>query len=81
MLTSASPQIDDVLVEIPREVEGIVVLNIPSYAGGLDLFGPVKESDDRFSFVSFNDAKIEVVGIRGGMHCRSINKSKVTDMS
>lgn len=38
-----SVQVDGASVLIPDDLEGIVVLNLPSYAGGLNLWGPNRE--------------------------------------
>lgn len=42
----------------------VVVLNIPSYAGGTDLWGTDKKDMNQ----TVSDCKFEVVGIRGVTH-------------
>ncbi|XP_013412393.1 diacylglycerol kinase delta isoform X2 [Lingula anatina] len=47
-------------------LQGIVVLNIPSYMGGANFWGGTKE-DDNFSAPSFDDKILEVVAVFGSM--------------
>ncbi|XP_072179956.1 diacylglycerol kinase delta-like [Diadema setosum] len=47
-------------------LQGIVVLNIPSYMGGANFWGTTKE-DETFAAPSFDDKILEVVAVFGGM--------------
>ncbi|XP_072035014.1 diacylglycerol kinase delta-like isoform X2 [Amphiura filiformis] len=47
-------------------LQGIVVLNIPSYMGGANFWGPTKE-DETFTIPSFDDRILEVVAVFGGV--------------
>ena len=48
-------------------LQGIVVLNIPSYMGGANFWGQTKEDEMTFSVPSFDDRILEVVAVFGGM--------------
>ncbi|KAL9837392.1 LOW QUALITY PROTEIN: diacylglycerol kinase delta-like [Geothlypis trichas] len=52
---------DGVPVSLPS-LQGIAVLNIPSYAGGINFWGGTKE-DNNFGAPSFDDKKLEVVAV------------------
>ncbi|XP_064877855.1 diacylglycerol kinase delta isoform X1 [Oncorhynchus nerka] len=47
-------------------LQGLAVLNIPSYAGGINFWGGTKE-DNNFGAPSFDDKKLEVVAVFGSM--------------
>uniref|UniRef100_A0A8C8VQX3 Diacylglycerol kinase n=1 Tax=Pelusios castaneus TaxID=367368 RepID=A0A8C8VQX3_9SAUR len=56
---------DGVTISLPR-LQGIAVLNIPSYAGGINFWGGTKE-DNNFGAPSFDDKKLEVVAVFGSI--------------
>ncbi|XP_061619270.1 diacylglycerol kinase delta isoform X8 [Phyllopteryx taeniolatus] len=56
---------DGVSVPLPI-LQGLAVLNIPSYAGGINFWGGTKE-DNNFGAPSFDDKKLEVVAVFGSM--------------
>eukprot|EP01126_Amoeba_proteus_P042724 TRINITY_DN4655_c0_g1_i2.p1 TRINITY_DN4655_c0_g1~~TRINITY_DN4655_c0_g1_i2.p1 ORF type:complete len:427 (+),score=104.69 TRINITY_DN4655_c0_g1_i2:372-1652(+) len=58
-------KVDGKKIHINKNIMAIVFLNIPSYAGGTDLWGKGKEP---FSPQTICDHKFEVVGIRGVNH-------------
>uniref|UniRef100_A0A672GZZ5 Diacylglycerol kinase n=1 Tax=Salarias fasciatus TaxID=181472 RepID=A0A672GZZ5_SALFA len=56
---------DGVAMPLPS-LQGLAVLNIPSYAGGINFWGGTKE-DNNFGAPSFDDKKLEVVAVFGSM--------------
>ncbi|XP_041841053.1 diacylglycerol kinase delta isoform X2 [Melanotaenia boesemani] len=56
---------DGVHISLPS-LQGLAVLNIPSYAGGINFWGGTKE-DNNFGAPSFDDKKLEVVAVFGSM--------------
>lgn len=54
-------------MELPQGIEGLVVLNLPSYAGGADLWGRAEEKD-KFSTPAIDDGLLEVVALTGSLH-------------
>lgn len=60
--------IDGVEMEISEDIEGILVINIGSYMGGVDLWQNEEEHEDEFDPQSMHDKMLEVVGICGTWH-------------
>eukprot|EP01124_Arcella_intermedia_P032048 TRINITY_DN73_c1_g6_i1.p1 TRINITY_DN73_c1_g6~~TRINITY_DN73_c1_g6_i1.p1 ORF type:complete len:691 (-),score=217.22 TRINITY_DN73_c1_g6_i1:79-2151(-) len=63
-------KVDNQIVKLKKKLLALVVLNIPSYGGGADLWGggvqpPWKEQD-------IGDGTFEVVGIKGAFHMGQI---------
>lgn len=62
-------EVDGKKVDLPV-LEGIVLLNIGSWAAGANLWG--SHSDDNFAVPSHNDGMVEVIGLNGVMHMGQI---------
>ena len=56
--------IDGSHVPFSRDIAGIIVMNIHSYAGGTDPWGPVS-AKSRWQRASMSDGLLEVVGVTG----------------
>lgn len=52
----------------PQDSEGLIVLNIGSYMGGVDLWQNDYEHDDDFTLQSMHDKLLEVVCVCGAWH-------------
>jgi len=63
-----SLEVDGKNIEIPEDAEGVIVMNIPSYMGGVDLWQNDNDHDDDFSLQSIHDQMLEVVCISGTWH-------------
>jgi diacylglycerol kinase (ATP) len=61
-------EVDGVEVEVPEDAEGVLVANIGSYMGGVDLWQNEDESYDNFDPQSMHDKVLEVVSISGTWH-------------
>lgn len=51
-----------------QDAEGLIVLNIGSYMGGVDLWQNDLEHDDDFGHQSMHDKMLEVVCVSGAWH-------------
>jgi len=63
-------EVDGKNIDIPRKVRGILVLNMPSYAGGTQPWGIKK--DPKYKDPAINDGVIEVLGLKGALHLARI---------
>ncbi|XP_028753744.1 diacylglycerol kinase 1 [Neltuma alba] len=61
-------EVDGVEVEVPEDAEGVLVANIGSYMGGVDLWHNEDENYDNFDPQSMHDRVLEVVVISGTWH-------------
>lgn len=60
--------VDGAEIEIPEDAEGVLVANIGSYMGGVDLWQNEDENYDNFDPQSMHDKVLEVVSISGTWH-------------
>ena len=65
-----SLECDGVPVKLPSGLEGIVILNIQSWASGCDAWG--SDSSERFKPSSPSDGLLEVIGVNGVIHMGQI---------
>ncbi|CAN4105537.1 unnamed protein product [Withania somnifera] len=61
-------EVDGKDIEIPKDTEGLIVLNIGSYMAGVDLWQNEFEHDDDFNHLSMHDKILEVVCVSGAWH-------------
>ncbi|WOK97402.1 diacylglycerol kinase 2 [Canna indica] len=61
-------EVDGHEIKIPEDAEGVIVLNISSYMGGVDLWQNDYEHDDDHDMQSMHDKTLEVVCISGTWH-------------
>lgn len=57
--------VDDVEIAIPSNLEGVMVLNLPSWAGGKNPWGSHSEE---WQPQSVSDKLVEVIGLKGSFH-------------
>lgn len=65
-----SLEVDGRKIDMPQ-IEGIIILNIQSWAGGSNPWG--SEKDDQFQKSTHYDGMLEVVGIKGVLHMGQIS--------
>ncbi|XP_062202692.1 diacylglycerol kinase 1-like [Phragmites australis] len=61
-------EIDGSKIDIPQDSEGILVANIRSYMGGVDLWKNEDDVSDAYLPQSMHDKKLEVVSFTGMLH-------------
>ncbi|XP_059645453.1 diacylglycerol kinase 1 [Cornus florida] len=61
-------EVDGTEIEVPEDAEGVLVANIGSYMGGVDLWQNEDETYDNFDPQSMHDKILEVVSISGTWH-------------
>ncbi|XP_076918561.1 diacylglycerol kinase 1-like [Bidens hawaiensis] len=61
-------EVDGVDVKVPEDAEGVLVANIGSYMGGVDLWQNEDDNYDNFDPQSMHDRMLEVVSISGTWH-------------
>ncbi|KAM0043990.1 putative diacylglycerol kinase (ATP) [Helianthus debilis subsp. tardiflorus] len=61
-------EVDGVDIEVPEDAEGVLVVNIGSYMGGVDLWQNEDDNYDNFDPQSMHDKRLEVVSISGTWH-------------
>jgi hypothetical protein len=71
-------EVDGVEIYIPEDSEGILIINIGSYMGGVDLWQNEEEHEDEFDTQSMHDKLLEVVGICGTWHLGKLQVNSPT---
>ncbi|KAI4378835.1 hypothetical protein MLD38_016261 [Melastoma candidum] len=61
-------EVDGKDIHVPKGTEGLIVLNIGSYMGGVDLWKNECEHDDKFGLQRMHDKMLEVVCVSGAWH-------------
>ncbi|PPR90642.1 hypothetical protein GOBAR_AA30040 [Gossypium barbadense] len=61
-------EVDGVEIEVPEDAEGVLVANIGSYMGGVDLWQNEDDTYENFDPQSMHDKILEVVSISGTWH-------------
>ncbi|KAI4303769.1 hypothetical protein MLD38_039364 [Melastoma candidum] len=61
-------EVDGVEIEVPEDAEGVLVANIGSYMGGIDLWHNEDETFGNFDPQSMHDKLLEVVSVSGTWH-------------
>ncbi|OMO84108.1 hypothetical protein COLO4_22211 [Corchorus olitorius] len=61
-------EVDGVEIEVPEDAEGVLVANIGSYMGGVDLWQNEDDTYENFDPQSMHDKVLEVVSISGTWH-------------
>ncbi len=61
-----------------QDSEGILIINIGSYMGGVDLWQNEEEHEDEFDTQSMHDKVLEVVGICGTWHLGKLQVNSPT---
>jgi len=64
--------IDSERAEIPSSLESVIVLNVSSYSGGVNMWGNVDQDDPKYKPQRIDDQLLEVVGIHGSHHMGQI---------
>ncbi|GJU63818.1 diacylglycerol kinase 1-like protein, partial [Tanacetum coccineum] len=70
--------VDGVDVEVLEDVEGVLIANIGSYMGGVDLWQNENHNNDNFDPQSMHDKRLEVVSISGSWHLEKLQVLDVT---
>jgi hypothetical protein len=52
-------------IDLPAGLSGIIILNLPSFGGGLDMWVP--QSGQEWSPQSINDGRVEVIGVNSSL--------------
>ncbi|XP_034210923.1 diacylglycerol kinase 2-like isoform X2 [Prunus dulcis] len=74
-------EVDGKDIDIPKDSEGLIVLNIGSYMGGVNLWQNDIEHDDDFSLQSMHDKMLEVVCVCGAWHLGKLQVVFEVDLS
>lgn len=61
-------EVDGETVEIPEDAEGVLVLNIASYMGGVDLWQKDDSYENKLDLQSMDDKTLEIVCVTGAWH-------------
>eukprot|EP01122_Echinamoeba_exundans_P001297 TRINITY_DN1136_c0_g1_i4.p1 TRINITY_DN1136_c0_g1~~TRINITY_DN1136_c0_g1_i4.p1 ORF type:complete len:348 (+),score=53.82 TRINITY_DN1136_c0_g1_i4:361-1404(+) len=61
-------ELDGKPVTLPKRIHALVILQIPSYASGTDIWGSYDKTTNQTQRPTVNDGLFEVIGIKGILH-------------
>jgi len=65
-------EVDGHVISLPSGVGGVMILNLPSYAGGSNLWGET-DNNAAYSAQAIDDKMLEIVAITGSFHMGTIH--------
>ncbi|KAL9257309.1 Diacylglycerol kinase 2-like protein [Drosera capensis] len=70
-------EVDGREIQIPKDAEGLIVLNISSYMGGVDHWQNDNDHADNFNLQLMHDRILEVVAVSGAWHLGKLQEARL----